>query len=1546
MRLHKSYWLLPILVLSCVLLLTASIPNVSTGTWQTWNNMDDVRSGAATVLLQDGRVLITGGTIANGPVASAVLFGTDGVFSDAATMLTPRSGHTATVLSDGRVLVTGGTTSGGAAVNTAEIYDPIVNSWSAPVTTVDARAGHTASLLSDGDVLLAGGHDSAGNALSSLEIFDPASGKFSSAGAMSAPRMNHAAATLGDSRVLIIGGTADGTIALASIDIYDPSAGIVSTGPVLSTPRMSATATTTLDGKVAVIGGNNGSANGSQDLVSAEIFDPATGQFSPSASNLVAARSGHHAFLLPKNNAILVVGGTSSGTDLNSAELYYPWADSFQSTGTLSVARPGLAGSAIGLDGRLLAAGGTGLASTELYGFATVKTDAADYPPGSTVMITGSGWQPGETVTLTLLESPLIDTHPAMTAVADGNGNILNDKFSPDEHDVNIRFYLTAVGSQSGLQAQNTFTDAAGDDTSTIVSCTPNSVTAGSATTCTATVNNIQSGAPNGFPHGEVNFQYNGTAGTFSFASNPCTLTQIGSTNNSQCTVTLTANQATATANVKGNYNPTDTNKWKNDVSPNFALTVNSGGFSHLQLLAPGETAAPGTATGKTGTPASHVAGAAFNVTVNAVDANWNLVTVTNVIQITSSDANATLPASAGLAGGTRAFSVTLKTTPSQTITASDVTDPTKAPSTSPSIRVTAASANKLVFGQQPTDANVGTTITPAITVKVEDSFNNVVTTSSAPVTLTITTGTGTVGAVLTCTSGLSHNASGGIATFPDCNINKAGTNYELHAVASGDTAVDSSQFIIISPVTKLGFTTPAMTGDANQCLGPINVQTQNTGGTGVNPSSPVEVDLSIISGGTGGFFSDAACGSSITNVNIPTIANSASFFFKATSTGSPTTIQAADHAGVLTSATQGETIGARSTTTVVSFSTNPVSYGNGTNATVTVTDTDANGTKSFPTGTVSVASDSGDTIAAPCTLASTATAGVSSCTVAITPTHASTHTISAGYPGDTAHSSSSDTGKALTVNAATVTVTFTAADKTYDGNTTAAVSNCTIATGKVGTDDVTCTVASGTFASSSAGASPQIVSATATLEGAKAGNYTVTNPVTTTAKINQATATVVVTPYSVAYDGHAHMATVTSITGVNGETGATVGTVNVSNTTHTNAGTYSIDSWSFTGTANYKDIAATTVTDKIDRADAAVVVTPYSVIYNGTPHTATVTSITGVNGETGATVGTVDVSNTTHINAGTYSIDSWSFTGTANYNNIAATTISDKIDKADAVVVVVPYSVTYNGNPHTATVTSITGVNSETGATVGAVTLNTTHTNAGTYSIDSWSFTGTANYNNIAATTISDKIDKADAVVVVTPYSVAYNGAAHTATGTAKGVLNENLSGLNLSGTTHTNPGDYLTDTWIFTDVTGNYNNDNGRVHDSIGYAACSLGAGGVILPPINSDGTSVYSRKGGSTIPVKFNVCGANGAPLTDPALVFAGTGGAVTMTGAIRGTMTVVNEKDTNDIPNAAFTWDGQQWHFNMATANLSSATTYTFRINLAYDPASILFTVGLK
>jgi hypothetical protein len=73
--------------------------------------------------------------------------------------------------------------------------------------------------------------------------------------------------------------------------------------------------------------------------------------------------------------------------------------------------------------------------------------------------------------------------------------------------------------------------------------------------------------------------------------------------------------------------------------------TAIAAAFTKLQTLLPGETAAPGTPTGKMGTPNVQTAGSVFTVTVNAVDANWNLVsTITDTVQITSADNNASLP--------------------------------------------------------------------------------------------------------------------------------------------------------------------------------------------------------------------------------------------------------------------------------------------------------------------------------------------------------------------------------------------------------------------------------------------------------------------------------------------------------------------------------------------------------------------------------------------------------------------------------------------------------------------------------------------------------------------------------------------------------------------------------------------------------------------------------------------------------------------------------------------------------------------------------------
>lgn len=108
------------------------------------------------------------------------------------------------------------------------------------------------------------------------------------------------------------------------------------------------------------------------------------------------------------------------------------------------------------------------------------------------------------------------------------------------------------------------------------------------------------------------------------------------------------------------------------------AAAFAQGPYTRLQVLLPGETAAPGTPTGKSGSPQAQTVGLPFTITVRACDSNWNLVpTVTNVMQILSSDASATLPPNAQLVGGTRTFQVTFNGAGTFTVFAHDQTDGT-----------------------------------------------------------------------------------------------------------------------------------------------------------------------------------------------------------------------------------------------------------------------------------------------------------------------------------------------------------------------------------------------------------------------------------------------------------------------------------------------------------------------------------------------------------------------------------------------------------------------------------------------------------------------------------------------------------------------------------------------------------------------------------------------------------------------------------------------------------------------------------------------------
>src|SRR6185369_11555288 len=87
-------------------------------------------------------------------------------------------------------------------------------------------------------------------------------------------------------------------------------------------------------------------------------------------------------------------------------------------------------------------------------------------------------------------------------------------------------------------------------------------------------------------------------------------------------------------------------------------------------------------------------------------------------------------------------------------------------------------------------------------------------------------------------------------------------------------------------------------------------------------------------------------------------------------------------------------------------------------------------------------------------------------------------------------------------------------------------------------------------------------------------------------------------------------------------------------------------------------------------------------------------------------------------------------------------------------------------------------------------------------------------------------------------------------------------LAGLDLSGTTHTNAGNYAGDPWSFTDVTGNYNNTSGTVDDAISKASstttvtcpASVQYTGSPLTPCSATATGVGNLSSGVTVTVTY--------------------------------------------------------------------------------------------
>ena len=102
--------------------------------------------------------------------------------------------------------------------------------------------------------------------------------------------------------------------------------------------------------------------------------------------------------------------------------------------------------------------------NTDLPNDATLTTDREDYPPFSYVYFHGSGFQPGETVDLLVVETdPIQQSFEPWTVVADENGELDTSWYVYPSDFNGASFLATATGETSQLTASVTFTDAIGN---------------------------------------------------------------------------------------------------------------------------------------------------------------------------------------------------------------------------------------------------------------------------------------------------------------------------------------------------------------------------------------------------------------------------------------------------------------------------------------------------------------------------------------------------------------------------------------------------------------------------------------------------------------------------------------------------------------------------------------------------------------------------------------------------------------------------------------------------------------------------------------------------------------------------------------------------------------------------------------------------------------------------------------------------------------------------------------------------------------------------
>ncbi|HEY0870557.1 MAG TPA: cell wall-binding repeat-containing protein, partial [Acidothermaceae bacterium] len=195
-----------------------------------------------------------------------------------------------------------------------------------------------------------------------------------------------------------------------------------------------------------------------------------------------------------------------------------------------------------------------------------------------------------------------------------------------------------------------------------------------------------------------------------------------------------------------------------------FSVTFSAAGTQHVTVTDTSSSSITGTSGAVTvaqttthlsaTAAATAPAGNSFVVTVKALDGGGNVVTgYAGTVKLTSTDSAAVLPANSTLSSGQHAFTVTLKTAGSQTVTATDTAN-SGISGTTTTITIAPATTTHLLV-TAPSSSVAGLSFVVAVTAK--DAYQNTVTTYGGTVHLTSTDTSATLGANAKLTNGVGN---------------------------------------------------------------------------------------------------------------------------------------------------------------------------------------------------------------------------------------------------------------------------------------------------------------------------------------------------------------------------------------------------------------------------------------------------------------------------------------------------------------------------------------------------------------------------------------------------------------------------------------------------------------------------------------------------------------------------------------------------------------------------------------------------------------------